>query len=505
MKIAKSKSLLSNAAWNIVSVAVSAIAGFILVPIILREIGTENFGVYAIILMIGGFAQAQSLGLGEATLKYVSQYYARKDIEGVNRVLGATLSVYVFSGVLITGIIVGFASIIISWFNINPLHINNATIALRIAGISFLISIFGAALKTIPEATQRYDVLSKYNMVMMVIRYIAMYFIATGGGEIIGLTYLILFSAIVDIFTYGFLAKRLIPGIKISPNFDKAGIQEVFSFGVFSFINDLVQRASNYVDQLVLGLYFTASSVAYLNAPKDLISRGQGLTGAAAQALFPRFSSMDEDVEMQDLYVTSLWVLSMLSMVIFIPIAILIPSFLSIWLTPDFAENSADFARFFSLGVAFNGGVSAYFALLKGTGRMKLLTSIISTLTILSGISTAILVYNFGIVGSGIRMLLFSWVGSFLCLYVGKKVFNDFKTFRVAVETTILPVLMSIVFFVMSSLIIDKIKIDSWFELVVLYLILFIGIVVCQVGLNYLIYRKSGRFFIVLNRFKLRF
>ena len=34
MKIAKSKSLLSNAAWNIVSVAVSAIAGFILVPII---------------------------------------------------------------------------------------------------------------------------------------------------------------------------------------------------------------------------------------------------------------------------------------------------------------------------------------------------------------------------------------------------------------------------------------------------------------------------------------
>lgn len=498
----KTKSLLTSAIWNIITVVINAIAGFILVPLIIKGIGTENFGIYTIILMIGGFAALQSLGLGEATLKYVSQYYAKKDIEGVNRVLGATLSVYIFSGFIISGLIIVFSSFIISWFKLSIENVENAILALRIAGFAFLISIFSAALRTIPEATQRYDILSKYNLFMMLLRYSAMYFIATSDSGIIGLTFLTLGSAIVDILVYSILAKKLIPGIKCLPSFDKNGIREVFSYGVFSFVNDLIQRAAAYVDQFILGMFFTASSVAYLTAPKDLITKAQGLTGAAGQALFPRFSSMEEGEEMQKLYSTSLWTLTVFSIAIFIPLAIIIPSFLAKWLSPEFAKNSSDFARLFSLGVAFNGAVSAYFALLKGTGRIKWLTNIISVLTVLSGIVTAVLVYEYGIIGSGIRILLFSLVGLILSIYVGKKVFKNFNYVRVAIETAVIPILLSVLFYFLCNMIVEKMILVNWIDIFSIYIILFFSITLIQLGVNVLVFNKNGNSIVLMISFK---
>ena len=42
----KPKSLFTNAIWNILSVSLTAIAGFILVPVIILAIGAENFGIF---------------------------------------------------------------------------------------------------------------------------------------------------------------------------------------------------------------------------------------------------------------------------------------------------------------------------------------------------------------------------------------------------------------------------------------------------------------------------
>jgi len=496
--MAEPKSLITSAIWNILTVCITAIAGFILVPIIIKNIGNENFGIYTIILMIGGFAELQSLGLGEATLKYVAQYHSKEDIEGVNRVLGATLTVYSVSAIIVSGLIIGFAPFIVDWFKISPENLYAATIAMRIAGFAFLLGTFNGALKTIPEATQRYDILSKYTLVMMLLRYTAMYFIATLGGGIIGLTYLVLASSFIDIFVFSYLAKYLIKGIRCFPSFQKSGIREVFSYGIYSFTNDLIQKASLYTDQFILGIFFSTTAVAHLTAPKDLISKAQGLTGAFGRALFPRFSSMDEDEHMQNLYVTSLWILTMLSLVIFVPLAIIIPSFLAKWISPEFAAESSPFAVLFSLGVALNGGVTAYTALLKGTGRIRWLTKIISTLTVLSGIIAALLVYKYGIIGSGIRIIIFSWVGITLSIFVGAKVFPSFPTYRVIIQTAIIPILIGCIFFYMGRLILEKTMLDSWLEIALSYFILIGILFLVQLIFNWLFFQKQSIAYILL-------
>ncbi|MFH0755887.1 MAG: oligosaccharide flippase family protein, partial [Bacteroidota bacterium] len=413
-------------------------------------------------------------------------------ISGVNRVLGATLTVYIFSGIIVSGVIIVFASSIIGLFKVAPENLLNAVKALRIAGAAFMLSTFASALRTIPEATQRYDILTKYNFGLMIIRYTAMYLIAKLGGGIIGLTLLVLFSAVVDIVCYTFIARILIPGIQCYPNFEKKGIREVAGYGIFSFANSLIQKASMYVDQLILGMYYSTASVAHLTAPKELISKAQGLIGAAGQPLFPRFSSMKEGEAMQLLYMTSLWVLTVSSTVIFIPLAVVIPDFLAKWLTPDFAEHSSVFARYFSLGVAFNGGVTAYFALLKGTGRIRWLTNIILVITVTQGLLKSVLVFKLGLIGTSISTIAFSAVGISLCLYVGNRIFSGFPIRRLFIETAMLPIVVGVSVFFAGCYLINDFELTGWFGIALAYTLLFVMVLVIQFGINYLIFRNKS-------------
>ncbi|HVX01390.1 MAG TPA: oligosaccharide flippase family protein, partial [Candidatus Babeliaceae bacterium] len=348
----------------------------------------------------------------------------------------------------------------------------------------------------------RYDILNKYMLIMLFLKYIAMYIVLRLGAGIVGLTYLILASEIVDISVYFLLAKFLIRGIKCYPHFSKNGIKEVFSYGIFSFTNDLIQQAALYIDKFILGVFYSTNAVAYLSAPKDLITRASGLTGAVGRALFPRFSSMDEGEDMQLLYTVSLWILTILSLAIFVPLAVIVPSFLAKWISPKFALESSDFAVLYSLGVALNGGVTAYQALLKGTGRIKWLTQIISTLTVSSGIVTAILVYKFGLVGAGIRVILFSWIGIALCFYIGRKVFASFQIGINIIQTVIIPVAISAVFFFIAKFYFDYKPVKTWFEIIVSYLILITLMLLLQILTNTCLFKKNGGAYYLLSRLK---
>ncbi len=488
----KKHGLLTSAFWNILALIVAAVVGLILAPIIIRGIGTEGYGLYSIILMIGGFVALQDMGLGEATLMYVSKYYARNDLEGINRVLGATLSVYCITGVIGCGLIEIFASQIVGIFKIDPGNIPVAIVALRVAGISFLLTTFCGALQKIPEAVQRYDISSKLQMCMTVFRYGMMIVVVKMGVGISGLAAVLAGSAMINIIVCFFIAHHLIPGVECRPHIRKDGLREVFSFGIFSFINQLISSISLYMDRLILGVFFGTADVGYLAAPKDLLMKVQGMSGAAGQALFPRFSATDEGPEMERLYSFSLWALTSFSILLFIPAAIIMPVFLSLWVSPEFAEHSADVARLLAVGLAFNGGTGAYVALLKGTGRIQWMTVIFTTLAVGLTVLTAVLVYKMGLIGAGVRLILASWCGIVICLTVGKKVFPGFRFTKVLFESAVIPVVIGLTVFVMGQGLMAAWKINSWIGIILLAAGAAAILSVGAIGINWIIFRRAG-------------
>lgn len=496
------KLLLSSAIWNIATIIVTAIGAFVTMPIIINGIGTDNYGLFSIILMIGGFAALQDFGLGEATLRYVSYYNEKKNLAGINRVVQSSLTVYIITISIVFFLLQVFAIQIIDLFKLQPDQVDIGLVAIRLGAVGFFISTLDQAMQKIPEALLRYDISNKVSIVFTILRFVLMIGAVHYGFGLIGLVCATILISALRLIMFYIISYRLVPGIEIYPIYNKQGIKEVFNFSIYSFINQIISQISQNTDRIILGVFFSTSAVGFLSAPKDLIQRASGITGAAGKSLFPTFSSMLDKDAMANLYKKSLWLLSLFTMILLIPLAIIMPDFLTIWISPEFSSNSSEFASLFTLGMAFNGGVIVYFSLLKGTNRINLLTKIMSTLTIISIIVTVILVYEYGLIGAGVRAILFSWIGTVICMVIGKKLFADKYRIKDMIEFGFLLPIIAIAVYVIGINLTTTIELNTWLKIILIYSTFVIIMGSLAVLVNLIIYNKSGSGYFLWNMIK---
>jgi O-antigen/teichoic acid export membrane protein len=497
----KDNGLLSNAVWNIISLVIAAAAGFITMPIIINGIGISNFGLYGIIMMIGGFVALQDMGLGEATLRFVSKYYGRNDLEGVNRVLGATLSVYLVSGTLVCILAIIFAPNIISLFEMEADLVSDAVYSLRIASVGFVFLTIGATFQKVPEAMLRYDISSKVGIVLTSTRLVLVIVIIKLGYGIIGLVWLLTLNSMAMVLVYMLISRRLIKGLHCLPNFKRSGIKEVFSYGLFSFANQLIGSMSNYVDRFILGIYFGVAEVGFLTAPKDLLTQASGLTGAAGQALFPRFSSMHDNKQgIAQLYVDSTWMLLCFSLLLFLPIFVLLPEFLALWISPEFSQNSSAVAQLFALNFSLLGVTVPYFSYLKGSGKIHWLTLIFFVFSGLSIIVGVILIKLYGLEGAGIRAISMSWSAIVITTVVLKKGINPPHFIFDIVRSIALPIIISAAFTCANFYLWNMLDFHGWLSLFLGFPIMVGLLATILAGVDLLLYKEKGVALLLINK-----
>jgi len=179
--IAKPRGLLSNAAWSVTALVITSVVAFITTPIVMNGVGIDNFGLYVLIGVIGSFVATLDVGMGDATLKYVSQHLGNNDMVSVNRVLGATLSVYVVAGLIGCVLVTTCAEAIVSLLGMDGTQVSLATRLVGYSGFAFLFHPCAGALRTIPEAAQRYDVSSAIRVALILVHGIALVLIVKLG------------------------------------------------------------------------------------------------------------------------------------------------------------------------------------------------------------------------------------------------------------------------------------------------------------------------------------
>ena len=82
-------------------------------PFLVFNLGTERYGIWMLVNAVTGTMGVFNLGLGEATIKYVSSYRARMDLHGVVRVVRSTLTVYGLLAVATAAAIVASAPFLV--------------------------------------------------------------------------------------------------------------------------------------------------------------------------------------------------------------------------------------------------------------------------------------------------------------------------------------------------------------------------------------------------------
>lgn len=398
----------------------SAGVTFFLTPFLIAKIGTDHYGLFILLMSITGMMGLMNLGLGEATLRFVAYHYGRNDMAGINRVVGATFSIYLLTGVAGWGILFFGASAIAGLLSLQPSELELAVGLLKLTAISFGISFITGAFTSIPQAMQRFDISTKINIAQSVFQIAGTVTILVNGG---GIYQLVLWGVVTMLFTQVIcviMAKRLLPALRMRPVPSRDGLKEVFGYGVFALISSAAGVLWSQSDKLLLGGMVNASAVSFLAVPQQLSFRAYGLVVSAGSALLPRFSSMSDKQQIGRLYLDTTWLMLCMSVAICVPLTIVMPDFLSIWISPEFSRQSAWIGQLIACSFMIRGAFVPYDGLLRGLGKPQYL----SALSILSGgtifASNLILIPMLGLHGAGYSYLITPVWGVLTILFTWK-------------------------------------------------------------------------------------
>jgi len=128
-------------------------------PLVVRHLGFEEYGLYALVL--GFISYSFTFSIGRAVTKYVSEYRASEQTEKIKEVLAATLWINFVIGLLGIFTLCFFARfIVVNLFDIKPEMQENAVIAFYIASATIFFVMQAQIFSGVLQAVHRLDTFS---------------------------------------------------------------------------------------------------------------------------------------------------------------------------------------------------------------------------------------------------------------------------------------------------------------------------------------------------------
>lgn len=339
-----SQRIIRNTIFNIAGCFWGILVALVLTPYIIRHIGIERFGIWAVVGVITGYFGMLDFGIGTSFVKYIAEFYAKKDYDKINHVVNTGFIFYSIFAILI---------IILSFFIINPLltlfkipvHLYNEALfvflfGIILFGISNALAPFGA----IQGGLQRMGITNKVAIAVSIPMIIGTVFFLESGyglpGLLINNAIILALSSIANLT----IAFRILPELKFNLFlFSKAMFKKLFGFGYKIQITKIASLLHLHLDKILIAYFLNIEFVAYYAIAQSLTSRISEMLLMLISAILPAASELDaksEKVKLQELYFRSMKYLILAGIPAFIVVFTFAHPFIHIWLGAGYARTA---------------------------------------------------------------------------------------------------------------------------------------------------------------------
>jgi O-antigen/teichoic acid export membrane protein len=404
---------IGNAGWNAFATLWSIAISFVIAPVLIHRLGTSEYGTLLLVWSVTGVLGIVSCGFGEATLRYVARYHSAGDLAGVSRVFGSSLTFYIVvcSGVCI--VLFGGATWLAPRLNIAAEQRETVAWLLRLAALVFSLGIIASAFAAVPMALQRYDVTSKISVGQSVVRSVGYIGLAISGFGIVHLVVWDVITGVAVVCLQVGIARKLLPDARLKPSWSFRGLREIAGYSVFSYLTFVFHSMYRESGKFVLGALLGPASVAFLGTPDSIAYRIYMVIVSGIETLMPRFSAKKDGSAARSLVLNGTWASLAGSISLLVPLAVLMPDFLKLWISPDFARQSALAGQLVALAFIAPAAFAPAAALLRGTGRPGLVTCVMAGAGMVTLGVSLLLVPVYGVAGVGYAYVASSvaWLG----------------------------------------------------------------------------------------------
>jgi len=298
-----SEKIIRNTKFNILGRFWTILVALFLTPYIIGYIGMERFGIWAIVGVLTGYFGLMDFGIGASFVKYIAEFYTKKDYKKINQVVNTGFVFYSVFAILI--IALGFLTInpLLILFKI-PANLHNEALFVFLLGIIlFAVSNALSPFTATQTGLQRMDISNKIAIVISIPMIIGTVFFLEAGYGLPGLmvnnAIILIITSIANII----VAFKILPELKFNPfSFSGGMFKKLFKFGYKLQIARLENVFTFQTDKLLITYFLNIGLVGFYQLGSVIINKVRELPLLLISAVVPAASEIKAGGDKKKLY-----------------------------------------------------------------------------------------------------------------------------------------------------------------------------------------------------------
>lgn len=365
-----------NSVWNLSGQTLPLLLAAFAIPILLRQLGVDRFGVLTLAWTLVGYFSLFDLGMGRAITKLLAEKIALRDSEAARNLIWTTIFSMTVLGLCFGGGILALAP----WLSHSALKIppplqSETLHSLYCLALAVPFATLTSGLRGMLEARQCFGAVNVLRVGLGWITYLGPLAVLPFSRSLFSVVLILVVARIVGCGLHFWLCGRCIPMFAREIGWCRKSFVELVGFGSWITVSNIISPIMVYMDRFLIGSLLSISAVAYYTTPFELVTKLWVIPSSLAGVLFPTFS---EALAVNNQHrTTSLYESGVVSTFAFVfPLTLIIivfaPEGLKLWLGVDFARRSAPILRILAVGVFANSLANIPYALLQASGRPDL-------------------------------------------------------------------------------------------------------------------------------------
>jgi O-antigen/teichoic acid export membrane protein len=364
-----------NTIFNLVGQVLPMAVGVLTIPFIVRGLGTDQYGILSIAMMLLGYFNIFDLGLSRATVKFVAENLDPENVHRVPELIWTSLSLLVGLGIIGGAVGAIFVPVSVTHLFKMPAELAaQARIALFVLCASMPIMLGNNALRGVLEATQRFDLVNYVKVPSSVLFYLVAALAIPFHVHVAGIVSLLVATRLVSTLAYLLLCFRTIPELGRDFRVSRASLGPLATFGGWVMVTNVTGPVFGYLERFMIASLISVSMLTFYSAPYELVSKLLIFPMSVVPSLFPYFSYHGSRKSSEVSEVTSR-TLKYLFLVLTPPTAVFVffaRDIMHLWLGAQFAENSTLVLQLTTLIFFFNAFAFVPFTSVQALGRPDL-------------------------------------------------------------------------------------------------------------------------------------
>lgn len=364
--------VIRHTVYNAVGLIVPIVVAIATIPILIKSLGLDRFGLLTLIWAIVSYFGVFDLGLGRALTQQLSVLMVKEKQASINSLLRTSLVLLLFLGLLAGLVLLGVTPLLAEQIK-GKISSDEVTGAIHAMAFALPFIVVTSGVRGALEANHCFGILNVIRLPMGIINFVGPVVIALyGSGRIDDISWLLAYARSISFTFHFYYMCKVMPGIFSRMFLESQWLRALITNGGWMTVSNIASPLLSYLDRFIVGFLLPASFVAYYATPQELILKVYIIPGALTAVLFPRFAAAFISGASKALYWKSVYAVSVLMAVFCLFNYFFAFQILETWISTEFAINSFMVMKILLVGVLFGTISSIPYTYLQAIGRAKI-------------------------------------------------------------------------------------------------------------------------------------